>query len=251
MRPGGLVLFAAAPLAPTPASAAIPGIHNAVQVNHWREVTAAVRSRGGIAIAQLGDATRSHGRPPDLDEIDAALDAYRNAAENAGDAGFEGVELLASQGSLAECLLWPGRASCPGCSDVPGPGGLLVAAAEALIGVWNADRVGVSLPLPGELPVRRGYAQVLVSLADLGLAYLHLVMQRTHRPGDTGAVLGALRSTFGGGVILSADLEPAIAAQLVASGAADAIGFDRPFPSLGEPSARAVEVCAPGSHGSA
>ena len=57
-------------------------------------------------------------------------------------------------------------------------------------------------------------------------------MQRTHRPGEAGAVLAALRSTFGGGVILSADLEPATAAQLVASGAADAVGFDRPAQAL-------------------
>ena len=225
MSPGGLVLFAAAPIALTPSCAATPGIYNAVQVNHWREVTAAVASRGGIAVAQLSDATRSHGPAPELHEIDAALDAYCNAAENAGDAGFEGVELLASEGSLAECVLWSGRASCPEGGGMSGPDNLLVAATEALVGVWNANRVGVSLPLPAELPLKRDDAQALMALSDFGIAYLHFTMNRTGHPGEAATVLAALRATFAGGVVLSGDLDPATAAQLVASGAADAVGL--------------------------
>jgi hypothetical protein len=131
--PGGLLIVEATLVSPAgPADAALPGIHTAEQVNHWRAVSAAIHAHGGIALLQLSLSAieREALRQRDDDAIDRVLHALRNGAENAGDAGFDGVELLDSGGELVEEML------------------------ATLAGVWGGERVGLcSAADPREGPV--------------------------------------------------------------------------------------------------
>lgn len=115
---------------------ATPGIHTQPQVNGWRHVTQAVHAKGGLIFLQLwhvgrishpnmqpdgalpvapsavrpdGEAFTIDGRKPfvtpralELGEIAGIVDNYRHAAENARAAGFDGVELDAANGLVAD-----------------------------------------------------------------------------------------------------------------------------------------------------
>lgn len=215
VAPGGLVICAARPEVPHALQDAVPGLHTAAQVNHWIEVTQTMKSHGAIVVAQLGNGAHE-GATLDADEIDAVLDAYRTAAESAGDAGFAGVELRASQGTLGERLLW---------ADVRVPESLRIDMVEALLATWNPDRVGVALAVPQAQLVKQGYARALTPLAQLPLAYLRFIMGRSCALHDADATLDAVRSLFRVAIVLSGELSPAEAARLVSSGMADAVGI--------------------------
>ncbi len=119
-----------------------PGIHSDAQVAGWRQVTRAVRERGGRIFLQLwhvgrvshvslqpggqapvapsaiaaqaktfiagGFAEVSAPRALRLDEIPGIVAAYRRAAASAVAAGFDGVEVHAANGYLIEQFLKDG-----------------------------------------------------------------------------------------------------------------------------------------------
>ncbi|MGH8644864.1 MAG: alkene reductase, partial [Gammaproteobacteria bacterium] len=158
-----------------------PGIHNAAQVEGWRQVTQAVHERDGRIFLQLWHVGRiSHpSLQPDgalpvapsavrpageaytyevlkpfvapralkLDEIPGVVDQYRTAAQYALAAGFDGVEIHAANGYLIDQFL---RDSTNHRTDRYG-GSLanrvrfLLEVTEAVTEVWGADRVGVRL----------------------------------------------------------------------------------------------------------
>ena len=204
--PGGLVICAAASVpAPHPT---VPGIYSTSQANGWRSITGAVHARGGMVMARIGDAGNDTPALPDLDGIEAALDAYRTAAENAGDAGFDGVEL---RGTL--------------CGDTS----FFVEAVEALVAAWPASRVGVCLSLPADADQLTMAQRLLAALNPLGLAYAHLVSLVAPASTTLAAVAAPLRTVFAGRLIVSRRWSAAAAAAAIESGEADAVGFGRAF----------------------
>jgi 2,4-dienoyl-CoA reductase-like NADH-dependent reductase (Old Yellow Enzyme family) len=116
-----------------------PGIYATAQLAAWRAVTAAVHSKGGAIVGQLWHVGRishvslqPHGQPPvsstgrradaksftiqgfedvsqpralRLDELPGIVALYRQAARNAIDAGFDGVEVHGANGYLLEQFL--------------------------------------------------------------------------------------------------------------------------------------------------
>ena len=117
---------------------ATPGIWNQAQVEGWSKVTKAVHERDGLIFLQLWHVGRiSHpdllgGELPvapsaiqpeghvsllrpkrsyvtpralDIEEIPAIVEAYRQGAENARRAGFDGVEIHAANGYLIDQFL--------------------------------------------------------------------------------------------------------------------------------------------------
>jgi N-ethylmaleimide reductase len=226
--PGGLIVCEPAAIGPGLGDGTSAGLYSAEQVNHWRKVTDAVHACGGIVVAQLcqGPLAPLY----DQDDMDSTLDAYRNAAENAGDAGFDGVELLGLEGF----------------EGVEGRTSLLEAVAQTLIGVWGALRVGVCLSpsnvyfaavLQGR-PVEACWAALGQSVARLGqakMAYLHLVRPPLMGIGKVGAQEvcvaweQSLRTAFGGAVILAGDHSAMQARALLDEDMADAVAFGLPF----------------------
>jgi N-ethylmaleimide reductase len=214
---GGLVICTVTPTQDTDvARLPSPGLQTAAQVNHWRSVTEAIHLRHGLAIARIGDVPWTRASWPDADEIDEILASYRTAAENAGDAGFDGVELVATKGSFPERLL-----SAP---DV------LSSALQTLMVVWPRSRVALSMSLP-ETPEQLDAAgEAIRALGNLGIAYTHLT------PGDPRTAIGAdrimeLRSCFPGGILVSGEWSLSSAHSAVRDGVLDAVGpvaaFDR------------------------
>ncbi|MEU7838029.1 alkene reductase [Nonomuraea sp. NPDC049129] len=197
-----------------------PGLHTPEQVAAWKQVTDAVHVNGGRIFAQLMHSGRvSHpnvtgtvpvapstlgvgtpifatrfGDPAGMqpapephelttsevaDEIAVFVDAARNAVE----AGFDGVELHGANGYLIHQFLSSNanrRTDAYGGS-INGRIRFAVETAEATAQAIGADKVGIRLS-PGsqlwdieENDVPDLYTALTSALAPLGLAYLHTV----------------------------------------------------------------------------
>jgi len=158
-----------------------PGIYSKEQVEGWRLVTDAVHERGGriflqlwhvgrishpslqtdgalpvapSAIAPEGNAATYEGEQPfvtpralETEEIPGIIEQYRQGAQNALAAGFDGVEIHSANGYLLDQFLHDGsnqRTDQYGGS-IENRARLLMEVTEAVTSVWGADRVGVRL----------------------------------------------------------------------------------------------------------
>ena len=192
-----------------------PGLFTSEQANLWRPVTDAVHARGGIILAQLGHGRAGSAAPWPVPTLDAAVGSFRDAAENASDAGFDGVELQAGGGGWVEQLMHDGALPDEGA-------GAVADLVQALAAVWGGTRVGISLSA-GLDDTRR---QLLPELHRLGIAYLRL--PALPGLGD----LGALRLCFAGAVLAGAEPDTAQAVQAVqavSDGDIAAAVFERGF----------------------
>ena len=196
---------------------ATPGIHSEAQVAAWKKVTDAVHGKGGLIFMQLWHVGRiSH---PDFlggelpiapsaiaprgvqtytaeglkdiptpralatEEIPGIVDAFRQAAQNAKAAGFDGVEVHGANGYLLDQFLEDGtnqRTDRYGGS-VENRARLLLEVVDAVTLVWSSDRVGVRLSPGGtfndmcDCKPHETFGYVVRQLALKNLAYLHLI----------------------------------------------------------------------------
>ena len=250
-----------------------PGLHSAEQVAGWRRVTDAVHARGGRIVVQLWHVGRiSHvslqpgGRPPvsstarpaqgktftangfepcsppralATEEIPGVVDAYRRAAANALQAGFDGVEVHGANGYLIDQFL---RDSINDRTDVYG--GPIGHRARFLLEVMGAvtreiggGRTGLRLSpvTPSNDAGPDSDPQALMTfvvdqLAPLKLAYLHLIEGQTGGARDIAPFdYAALRARFSGAWMVNNGYTRAMALDAVASGAADLVAFGKPF----------------------
>lgn len=118
---GGLLITEATYIAPEAGGYEhVPGIHSAEQIKGWKAVTEAVHAKGGVIYVQLwalGRANRGdkdvkrvvsasnlpmpNGPTPEplsVEEIQQYVQNYRQAALNAIEAGFDGVEIHNANG---------------------------------------------------------------------------------------------------------------------------------------------------------
>jgi N-ethylmaleimide reductase len=185
--PGGLIVAEATPVMPTGhGNPGVPGIYSQQQIKGWRAVVDAVHARGGLIFLQLwhvGRVSHSSFQPggvlpvapsavpisPDLktmiaggkpaayetpraletSEIPGVVDGFRQAASNAHEAGFDGVEIHGANGYLIEQFLQSRtnlRTDQYGGS-IENRARLLMEITQAVIEVWGANRVGVRLSL--------------------------------------------------------------------------------------------------------
>jgi N-ethylmaleimide reductase len=242
---GGLIV--AESIAVSPLGIAQPGtagIFESKHVNAWSLVTQEVHGRGGLIVAQLWHAGRlarlaqTRAQPIsasalDDDGIDEVIDQYRRAAENAADAGFDGVEMSCAYGCLADQFLQEGsnlRTDRYGGS-IANRVRFLVDAVQALCAVWGPARIGVRLSPYARVDGMDGSApedllsQVLARMHDEQLAYVHVVVPSA---GDGMARMAQLvRASFGGAVIAAGGFDADSAREAIATGAVDAIAFGR------------------------
>lgn len=254
-----------------------PGIYSPEQIAAWRAVTDAVHAAGGRIVIQLWHVGRiSHtsllpggaapvsstarqspamtytregfvpvSAPRALrdDELPGIVADYVQAAQNAMDAGFDGVEVHAANTYLLEQFL---RDSI---NDRTGPYGGSIAhrarfpveVVTAVAAAIGAGRTGVRLsPLttfgstaPLDSNPQALYDHVVEQLAPLGLAYLHVIEGETggtRVPADAPAFdYAALRSRFPGPWMINNGYSRADALAAVAAGQADVVAFGRPF----------------------
>jgi N-ethylmaleimide reductase len=280
--PGGLLIAEASPVMATGfGSPGVPGIYTEQQVAGWRKVVDAVQAKGGVIFLQLWHVGRvSHSSfqpggvlpvapsavaiPPDLktgtadgkaviyetpraletSEIPAVVDAYRQAAKNALQAGFDGVEIHGANGYLIEQFLQSHtnlRTDQYGGS-IENRTRFLMEVAQAVVEVWGADRVGVRLSPygiangsgePDPMPL---YSHVVQSLNPLGLAYLHFIEPRSSGAGraevnhqNVPSAMVLFRPIWKGVLVTAGGFTGETANGAIEAGHADAIAFGRIF----------------------
>jgi N-ethylmaleimide reductase len=145
------------------------------------------------AIRPEGEAYTYQGLQPfvtpralETEEIAGVIEQYRNAAQNALYAGFDGVEIHSANGYLLDQFLRDDtnqRTDAYGGS-VQNRARLLLEVTEVVTSVWGADRVGVRISpvhafnsmYDSRPDITFGY--VAEQLNRFGLAYLHVVESR-------------------------------------------------------------------------
>jgi N-ethylmaleimide reductase len=279
---GGLIIAEASPVAATGfGNPGVPGIYSEAQIAGWREVVDAVHAKGGIIFLQLWHVGRvSHssyqpngalpvapsavaispeyktvtadGKPTiyetpralETDEIGGIVAAFQQAARNAMDAGFDGVEIHGANGYLLEQFLQSRtnlRTDRYGGS-IDNRARLLLEITQAAIDVWGADRVGVRLSPygvandsgePDPLPL---YGHVVKSLDKLGLAYLHFIEPRSSGAGraevnwqNVPSAMVLFRPLWSGVLIAAGGFTGKAAEAAIAEKHADAVAFGRIF----------------------
>ena len=255
-----------------------PGIYSAEQIAGWKRVTDAVHAQGGKIVVQLwhvgrishlsllpagtvpvsSTARRANGKtftaqgfeavaePRALrtDEIPRLIGDYRQAARNAIEAGFDGVEVHGANGYLLEQFM---RDSINDRTDAYGGSRenrarLVVEVMAAIADEIGAGRSGIRLSpvTPANDAALDSDSQAMFNLvverlAPLKLAFIHVVEGATGGPRDIAAFdYAALRSRFKqgnahGAWIVNNGYTRAMALDVVASGAADMVAFGKGF----------------------
>ena len=246
-----------------------PGLWTDAMVEAWKPITAAVHEAGGRIVAQIwhmgrlarpdvtgmtplsSSATRAPYHKPDenpyaeaqaatLDDIRQAVDAYGEAATAAVAAGFDGVQLHGANGYLIDQFL---RDNTNLRDDDYGgsPANRIRFMTEAVgrvVEAIGAGRTGIRLSPNGETQgaddsnPEAVFVPAAKALADLGIAFLELrELSPTGTFGATNVpkLSPRIRQVFPGPLVLNQDYTPDEAKADLASGAADAIAFGRPF----------------------
>lgn len=279
----GVIIAEATPVSPRGHGYyATPGIHSDAQVEGWKLVTDAVHGRGGKIVLQLWHVGRvSHsalqpgGEQPvsstdvvsesktyidssyerhdnskprklETDEIPGIVEEFRDGAQRAKDAGFDGVEIHGANSYLLDQFVRDGvnkRDDIYGGSiehRIRFP--LMVA--DAVCDVWKdgdggATRVGYRIsPLSEHKDVRDSDPQSVFSalakgLGQCKLGYLHAVetWDRANIDPRVETVIPAIVKAFkdaGGGLYVgNGNYTPAQGEAALARGWADAIAFGK------------------------
>lgn len=262
----GLILTEAVVIDPLAAGyASTPGIYAPEQIDAWKAVTDAVHAEGGTIVMQLwhvgrvSDPELLSGALPvapsaiapeghvsllrpmrpyvtpralDIQEIPAIVAAYRRAAENAKQAGFDGVEIHAANGYLIDQFLQDKsnhRTDAYG-GPVENRARFLLEVTDAVISVWGAGRVGVHMAPRGDSydmgdtnPAHTfGYAAE--ALGKRGIAFLFL---REYVGPDS--LAPQLKKAFGGALIANEKFTRDSAQQALDAGWADAVSFGKDY----------------------
>jgi len=242
-----------------------PGIWSDEQVQGWQWVTQAVHAAGGRIFLQLWHVGRvSHpdylqGELPvapsaiapkghvsllrpmrdyvtprvlEISEIPGIIETYRQGAENAKLAGFDGVEIHAANGYLLDQFLQDStnqRKDSYG-GTIENRARLLLEATDAAISVWGAGRVGVHLAPRGDAhdmgdsnPLAT-FSYVAEQLGQRGIAFIF-----TRESLGDDSIGPELKKRFGGVLIANEGYTRETAMQVLASGEADAVAFGKDY----------------------
>lgn len=262
----GLIITEATVISPKAAGYAnTPGLWSQEQAQAWHKIVEAVHAQGSKIVVQLWHVGRiSH---PDLldgdtpvapsaiqpagevsllrpkrpfvtpralshEEIQEIVAQYRNAAEQAKAAGFDGVELHAANGYLIDQFL---QSSTNHRDDeyggaIENRARLLLQVVDTFIEVWGAGRVGVHLAPRGdshdmgdENPLATfGYVVEQLDQRNIGF-----IFTREYEAADS--LLPQLRPKFKGVWIANEGLTADAAKRILATGQADAVSFGKQY----------------------
>lgn len=262
-----------------------PGIYSPAQIDGWRKVTDAVHADGGVIFAQLWHVGRvSHNalqpdgaapvapsalptlqakafiqtgpgvgelkQPPvpralSALEIEELVAQYAQAARNALDAGFDGVEIHSANGYLVNQFIsahsntrddqYGGslhnrlrflREIVEAVCKVVGPERLGVRFSPLFSGT-DQDRVYIGLV---EEDPHHTYIEAIKVLEESGIAYVSIAeADWDNAPDLPDTFREAVRSTFSGRIIYAGRYTAERGERLVQAGLADLIAFGRPF----------------------
>ncbi len=267
--PGGFIIAEASQIAVgSSVSVATPGSYSREQVAGWKLTTDAVHAKGASIFLQLWHVGRlssaemqADGRPPiapsaiaaqgkgvpralETSEIPALIQTYVQAARNALDAGFDGVEIHSANGYLLEQFLQSRsnqRTDLYGGS-IENRSRLVLEVVRAVVQACGAQRVGIRLSPygrandSGEADPMPLYSYLIGQLDAMGLAYLHLIEPRASGAGqaevdhqNVPSAAQLFRRAWRGTLIAAGNFRADSANEMIAAGYADAIAFGRLF----------------------
>lgn len=254
--------------------ARMPGIFSGDQITGWKKVTRAVHENGGKIFVQLmhtgrvghnlnlpagarvlapsavtlpGDiwtdqeGKKSHSTPHAMspEQVIETKREYVQAAKNAIEAGFDGVELHAANGYLPEQFLSPHTNQR---MDVYGGGvenraRFVLEVTQEVSNAIGNDKTAIRLSPFGTAHDIQNYPGVDVmygylaeELNKLGIAYLHIYDQSAGNNANVFTLVKeSIREKFKNTIILSGGYTLASAEEVIRVGIADLISFGRPF----------------------
>merc|ERR1711939_1113390 len=194
----------------------VPGIYSRAQIEAWRSITSAVHAKGSYIYCQLwalgrtADAAKAegieivsssanaldsaHAVPKEMtrDDIKQFVSDYAQAARNAIEAGFDGVEVHGANGYLIDQFT---QDTCNTRTDEYGGSienrsrfGLEVT--RAVVDAVGADKVGIRLSpfssfqgMKMDDPIPQ-FTHLIKGLKELKLAYIHVVESRVSGNAD-------------------------------------------------------------------
>jgi len=262
-----------------------PGIHSQEQVEGWKAITQAVHAEGGVIFAQLwhvGRVSHTSLQPDGADpvgpsaiparnvkvfietgpgegmladpstpralstgEVKELVQLYVQAARNALEAGFDGIEVHCANGYLVNQFI-----SSHTNTRTDEYGGslqnrlrFLREIAQAISDAIGADRVGIRFaPLFASTDEERvylglveedpheTYVEAVKILEEIGMAYVSLAeADWDSAPELPDSFRKAVRAAFTGKIIYAGRYTPERAAAAIEAGWADLIAFGRPF----------------------
>jgi N-ethylmaleimide reductase len=257
-----------------------PALYTEEQVQGWKKIVNAVHSKGAHMFAQLWHTGRSShiemtgGTAPvsasvdplywqdpshlvstpsgwvqpsphralTVAEIAGIVEDYRKAAENAKEAGFDGVELHAANGYLMDQFLQDGsnKRTDEYGGSIENRARFLLEVVGAMASVWGGERVAVRIGPGGtwnsmhDSDPETLFSSLAERLNPFGLAYLHIIEPRVKgnvviHEGQGAIASEQLRKVFKSRIIAAGGFEPETAETAVEDGVVDAVAFGRHF----------------------
>jgi 2,4-dienoyl-CoA reductase-like NADH-dependent reductase (Old Yellow Enzyme family) len=262
----GMIITEGTPVSPMGVGyAQVPGIWSREQTELWKPITDAVHQAGGRILAQIwhvgrvSDPVFLDGRLPvapsaiappghvtlvrpqkpfevpqalTVEEIKKVIEEFHQGAQNAKDAGFDGVEIHGANGYLLDQFLH--SSSNVREDEYGGPienrARLHLEVADAASAVFGADRVGMHLAPRGDahgMGDTNARETFLYLASELGKRKLAFLMAREYFGDDR---LGPeLKRAFGGVYIANEKYDQAQAERVIEAGEADAVAFGKLF----------------------
>ncbi|PJG59617.1 alkene reductase [Aeromonas cavernicola] len=247
-----------------------PGLFSQGQIEGWQQVTRAVHANGGKIFAQLWHVGRlSHpffhqgevlapsavahqGSVPRMreltyqvpraltpDEIEQLVRDYGKAAENAMEAGFDGVEIHGANGYLIDQFLhYSTNLRTDEYGDSPqNMSRFALAVVDAIRARIGADRVAIRLSpgayvhLAADPRDREVFDYLLAQLNQRALAYVHLGIFDDKLTFDYlgGHASDYLRAHYQGNLVGVGNYSPARAAEAITANRFDLVAIGRPL----------------------
>ena len=246
-----------------------PGVYSAAQVAGWKKVTDAVHAADGKIFLQLWHGGRAchpllnNGRQPlgpspiaiddevhtpqgkqpyviplelSDEDLPGIIAGFKQAAQNAKDAGFDGVEVHGANGYLLDQFWRESANKRTGAygGSVENRARLMLEVIAAVCEVWDSQQVGLRIsPLNSyNSMVDSDPIGISIWLAkrlnDFDLAYLH-VMRGDFFKAQQGDVLTPIRANYKGVLVGNMGYTANEAAEAIATGQLDAVTFGTPF----------------------
>ncbi len=238
-----------------------PGIWSKEQIDGWKQVTDRVHAEGSKIFSQLwhvgriSDPLFLNGELPvapsaipavghvslvrplkdyvtpralELSEIPGIVEDFRKGAENAMQAGFDGVEIHGANGYLPDQFLQSStnhRTDAYG-GPIENRARFLLEIVDAAISVWGPHRVGVHLAprgdshSMGDANPKETFGFVARELKKRKISFIFL----RESQGEN-YLTPYLKQEFGGTVIANQGLTPELAETLIEAGSADLVSF--------------------------
>lgn len=256
----------------------VPGIYTKEQVAGWKLVTQAVHENGGLIFSQLGHIgaashpdffdgelpagpsainPQTHSFTPEgfketltprelsLAEIKQTIQDYKQAAKNAKEAGFDGIEIHAQAGMLIPQFLSLAsnqRTDAYGGS-IENRARIIFEILDAIKEVWDSTRVaikftpvalshvGIVVPDEETIPM---FQYILKKLNDYQLAFLHIAGPAEDLTGTPVAVLqdnyfSHFRRHYSGRLMANMGFTQESGNAILKEGFADLVSFGAPF----------------------